>query len=477
MTAAIPNEFGGSPDSAYGDDSDSSVATSSTSGTVTGSDGATVTTGSDSAAVGTGIDQATGATGWTGTGTDDSPFAALKDESDLQFNSEVAGTCYAACQTLLTNIETMMNTIATYNSPSQPLVTVNNDPTIESLHSAAEFRALLVSKWGQLYSDLYQHKLIVTDMADTFANAAHTYASTEGGSTILFKALETGNTGTITVDDSALATPNDWSSYASGASGAYTIGSGSSTADLVTADPQAASKAGDAEDGSSFSLNQFVAIANSIRANEQVLAGAADQWDSIQSTWSGWTTAFTQGMQYAMDSGEWTGDGATTAVQAVTDYVEGAVPALGQTMNAMYKTETELLSLLHAIYEEMPTNYSITSITTGNNTTYSGDGTLGNGSYTHGCHSESMSLHVLAKSWNKLYPPGLQQIAAITPAFSDPGTTTSGDSGSGSSDTSTTTSGDSGSGSSDTSSDTSDTYDSGYSAGYDAGYDAGYEAG
>ncbi|WP_216897433.1 hypothetical protein [Nocardia alni] len=383
----------------------------------------------------------------SGTGTDDSQWPNLKtqaNDGDLMFNSAVAVTCYNACSTLLGNIESMMNSVGSLTTPAKPLVTTNSNPDTDSLGSAASFRTLLKDKWTDLYNDLYQHKLIVTDMGETFEAAANAYTSSDNTSADTFNTLDPGSTGSVTIDNSSseVSAPDYNSTYGSGSSGStgYSLG-GTGSADLVSADSYATTIADEAEDGTSFSLDDFFHIGQSIDDNDPSLSSAAEQWNSLQTTWDSWATTFHEDMQQALNSGEWSGSGASAAVSAVDSYVNGAVTSLGQTMGAMYKTIVELLSLLQAIYKQMPTEYQYDYASgTG---TYSGSGYTGDGTYytQSGCHSTSHDVSTLQQIWSSLYPPGLQKVAAITPAFSDPGTQSS----SGASGSSTGSSGSSGS--------------------------------
>ncbi|WP_216897435.1 hypothetical protein [Nocardia alni] len=383
----------------------------------------------------------------SGTGTDDSQWPNLKtqaNDGDLMFNSAVAVTCYNACSTLLGKIESMMNSVGSLATPTKPLVTDSSDSSTDAIGSAANFRTLLIDKWSDLYNDLYQHKLIVTDMGETFQAAANAYSSSEDTSADTFNTLDPGSTGSTTIEsDSSTVSPPDYNStYGSGSSGStgYSLG-GTGSADLVSADSYATTIADEAEDGTSFTLQDFIYIGESITDNSASLSSAAEQWNSVQSTWDEWATTFHEDIQQALNSGEWSGSGASAAVSAVDSYVNGAVTSLGQTMGAMYKTIVELMSLLQAIYKQMPVAYSYTY--NSEYGTYSGSGYLADGTYyaQSGCHSISHDLSHIQQAWTNLYPPGLQKVAEIVPAFSDPGTQSS----SGASGTSSGSSGASGS--------------------------------
>ena len=432
-------------------------ATDSGSGS-SGSSGSSGGSGSDTGGFGDlgGIDNPTGIgnpgnrSGGTGNsaptasgpvGTDDSDWPGLRtaaQEGQLQFDPSVAVACYKACSTMIGNIESLMNTIAaTTPSPSAPLFTSIINYDTDAVPSPSNFRTLLTGKWTDLYNHLYQHKLILTDMGETFVSAANAYKGAEVVSADSFTTLDPGSTSTIHPTLS-LPSPPDWSStYASGSSsGSYSLGGSGSSANLVGADNYATTIADTAEDGTSFNLANFYCIGQSITTNSNNLADAAAQWNAVQIAWNNWAIDYHQAMQNALNSGAWTGNAATAAINAVTNYTSGAVPALGQTMGAMYQTLLELASLLNYLSGLMPTSGEFTEA---GGTITGMTITNGNGSYEtgSGCNPADNDVSTIQQAWSQAYPPGLRQIAAITPAFSDPGTTTtsgpaaSGNSGSG----------------------------------------------
>ncbi|MBO0882401.1 MAG: hypothetical protein J2P17_19110, partial [Mycobacterium sp.] len=146
-----------------------------------------------------------------------------------------------ACSTLLGNIETMMNTIQEtgpgWHGPKQPLLSykattepqagiapyyvanTNQDIyALESLTSATEFRDYLVGKWQELDNTLYEHKLIVTKMAETFVEASNNYINNDQDAGQTFTRLDPNHIDpakTDTLPPNTLSSPSvpDWSTY------------------------------------------------------------------------------------------------------------------------------------------------------------------------------------------------------------------------------------------------------------------------
>ncbi|MBO0878842.1 MAG: hypothetical protein J2P17_00295 [Mycobacterium sp.] len=372
--------------------------------------------------------------GISGSGLDNSAWPGLYTSASgakntyLLFDPWVAKAAYDACSTLLGNIETMMNTIQEtgpgWHGPLVPLFTTTSDYYTDALTSAKQFREYLVGKWQELDNTLYEHKLIVTKMAETFVEASNNYINNDHHSGQNFPRLDPGhidpaNTDTLSV---SLSSPvPDWSTYnsSSGFNGTGT--------DLLQPDPYAASIADTAEDASGFGIWEFWYIGQSIDNSRPDVQSTADQWRTLQTTWNEWAHDFHTDMQAALASGKWTGEGATAATTAVNNYVNGAVTALGQTLGAMADAITELQSLLNNIEAWTPaSNWTDDSL---------GDiaGALHNG------HLMSKSggggyygISDLQTLFNENYKPGLQKVAAVIPLFDDPGTAKPAASGSGS---------------------------------------------
>ncbi|MFI5779351.1 hypothetical protein [Nocardia sp. NPDC051570] len=354
-------------------------------------------------------------------GTDTSTWKGLADNGELKFDSSVAQECLTACQTLLGNIETMMNSIGGLKSPAEPLFTKISDTGTDTVDTPTRYRKLLNDKWTELHDTLDQHKQLLNTVGDTFIHAAKAYGNSEHDSALTFD--DPNKTGTITIDSTGTITPPAWSTYSSGSSGSSGA-SGSSGSTTITPDDYATTIADAAEDGTSFGLEQFYYIDKSIIANRNDLTAAAEQWQSVQRTWDGWAMDFHTHMKAALTSGNWTGKAAPAASTAIDNYVNGAVTQLGKSMSAMYKTIVTLDSLLTDIANTI-TKELDTAATKAENATFN---------RKDGCCADSYAITDLQDYWSKTYPPGLHKIATLTPAFKDPATITkngSGGSGSG----------------------------------------------
>ncbi|WP_281066202.1 hypothetical protein [Nocardia albiluteola] len=334
-------------------------------------------------------------TGPVGIGTDTSAWPTLGQtakKGDLTFNSTVAQDCVNACQTLLATIESTMNTIAGRPNPSPnlPLITTTaatDDPSSE-VGSAHRFRNHLITKWTDLYNTLYEHTLILNDMADTFVTAGNNYAAAEHASTVTFTNPHSTATGPNTPTTSDITpSESDWS--------APTPTTG------ITPDTQAAAIAAGAEDGTSWHRADFYYIGHSISENRHALSDATKQWSSLKTTWVDATDTFSTKIRNALKSENWTGPGATAALTAIDNYYNGAVNQLSLNIEAMTNTLTKLIDLLAKIPYYMPNDP---------------DG------YDYGhCHR---SVSYFQDHWHDNYVVGLPQIAKLTPTFTDPGTAT-----------------------------------------------------
>ncbi|MQY22488.1 hypothetical protein [Nocardia macrotermitis] len=346
-----------------------------------------------------------------------STIPAAGPNTTLMFDPKVAQACYNAVHDFLGNVETMMNTIGYFNNPPQkPLLSISGNYHEETLASAKAFRELLAGKWTELYNTLYEHKLILTDMGATFEEATHNFQANENQTATNFGALDPNKTDTFKTTEYLTSDTTTVPAYS--ASGPAPLG-GSGT-NLLTPDTYAASIASLAETADSFSWQQLKYIADCIGYNRDSMHDAINGWHNIQITWMGYAHTFQQNIAAAMNSGAWTGESATAAVNAVDNYVNGAVTALGQTINAMYNALVDLASLQNKIYDWMPgKGFRLTA-----GGTYPW-GYLNNGKLCSKTKlANAWTLGKVHNEFNLLYAPGLQKIAAVIPTFSDPGTTT-----------------------------------------------------